>query len=463
MTGANSAVGLRSMPVAKLFLDEVDGYPLDLDGEGSPIELAKARTRTFSKRKVFIVSTPTIEGRSAIEREFITTDQRYYQVPCPHCGGMQKLEFEQLKWQKGEPESVRYQCVHCEELIEERFKTDMLANGSWVADHPENYDGKKVGYHINSLYSPLGWYSWGDIVQEWEAAQGDSNKLRTFFNTILGKTWAEQGEAPEWQQLYNRREEYRIGSAPKEVCFITAGVDVQRDRIEIEIVGWGKGKRSWSIDYRVIHGLTAERKVWDELAKVVNEHIATEDGEALPITRMAVDTGYNTQYVYDFCRRFDQTRVIPIKGMPNQGVIISPPRAVDVTTSGKKLGTMRIWPVGVSLVKSELYGYLRLHVDEDGTVPPGYCHFPQYHVEYFKGLTAEQLEFRLVRGFKKFEWVKKYDRNEPLDCRVYARAAAAAVGLDRMSDDHFDQIRRPIQVEQRAGAEKKKRSSFWDR
>jgi phage terminase large subunit GpA-like protein len=156
MTGANSAVGLRSMPVRYLFLDEVDGYPLDVEGEGDAISLAEARTRTFARRKIFIVSTPTISGASAIEREYEASDQRRYFVPCPHCSHRQWLRFEQLRWDKGQPETAAYICESCDTAIAEHHKTWMLEHGEWRAMITDGA-GKTAGFHLSSLYSPVGW------------------------------------------------------------------------------------------------------------------------------------------------------------------------------------------------------------------------------------------------------------------------------------------------------------------
>ena len=462
MTGANSAVGLRSMPVRDLFLDEVDGYPLDLDGEGSPIDLARARTRTFARKKIFIVSTPTIEGQSAVEREFTLTDQRQFHVPCPHCGSMQPLVWDQLRWEKGKPETTRYHCADCDDAIEERHKTAMLANGCWVAQAPQNSSSHKVGYHINSLYSPFGWYSWEQSVRDYEDSENDENKLRTFTNTVLGETWKQKGDAPEWQKIYNRRETYSLNSVPAEVAFLTAGVDIQKDRIELEVVGWCKGKRTYSIDYRVLVGETDKPEVWEKLSDLIGENWTRSDGLVMPLRMVAIDTGYNTQHVYSFCRKFDATKVIPVKGSETQATMITPPRVVDTNWQGKRAGTIKLWSVGVNLAKSELYGWLRLDLREDGTVPNGYCHFPQHAPEFFKGITAEQIEFKLVRGFRKYMWVKKYERNEPLDCRVYARAAAAVVGIDRFEDVHWEQIMQSYDRKTEEQQPKRKsRTGFW--
>ncbi|HRH76751.1 MAG TPA: phage terminase large subunit family protein, partial [Cellvibrionaceae bacterium] len=216
MTGANSAVGLRSMPVRYLFLDEVDGYPLDVEGEGDAISLAEARTRTFSRRKIFIVSTPTIAGASAIEREYEASDQRRYCVPCPHCSHRQWLKFDRLRWHSGEPQTAHYLCESCEEPIAEHHKTWMLEQGEWRAT--VSTQGKTAGFHLSSLYSPVGWRSWADIAAAWESAvnkqSGSSAAIKTFKNTELGETWVEDGEVPDWQRLLERREDYPLGTIP---------------------------------------------------------------------------------------------------------------------------------------------------------------------------------------------------------------------------------------------------------
>ncbi|MFP1646799.1 terminase gpA endonuclease subunit, partial [Pontitalea aquivivens] len=185
LTGANSAVGLRSTPARYIFLDEVDAYPASADEEGDPVSLAEARSLTFShRRKVFLVSTPTIRGLSRIEREYEASDQRRYHVPCPHCGQEQWLKFERLRWDKGRPETASYHCETCERPIAEHHKTRMLEQGAWRAT-AEAADPLTVGYHLSALYSPLGGLSWARIARAWEAALGNDEAMRAFRNTIL--------------------------------------------------------------------------------------------------------------------------------------------------------------------------------------------------------------------------------------------------------------------------------------
>lgn len=464
MVGANAGAGLRSTPVRYLLLDEVDSYPSDVEGEGDPIELAKARTRTFARRKLAIGSTPTIEGQSRIQIAYGETDQRVYMVPCPECGTAQQLVWDQMRWETGKPETARYECAHCGHLIEERRKTAMLASGFWQATQPSKASPIKVGYHISSLYSPIGWYSWREAVADYEKAQGKAMQMKVFMNTVLGMCYTEEGEAPQWENLYNRRERYTQGEVPDDVVFLTIGVDVQRNRIEYEVVGWCRRKISYSIEYRVISGDTASPAPWAELDKVVNATWYKANGTGMRMMLMAIDTGYNTSHVYDFCRRYDYTRVIAIKGSDNLGAIISNPKAVETTIAGKKIGKVRVFSVGVSIVKSELYGWLRQQLPAEGPAPDGYCHFPEYDQTYFRGLAAEQLQVKMVGGRPKYVWVKKYERNEPLDCRVYARAAAAQLGMDRWQQADWDLLDGTAQQQPaEAPAPQRRRSGFWDR
>jgi phage terminase large subunit GpA-like protein len=441
MTGANSAVGLRSMAARYLFLDEVDGYPGDVDGEGDPINLALARTRTFSRRKVFLVSTPKITGMSRIEAAYEESDKRLYFVPCPTCREFQVLKFPQLRWPKGGPEEAVYVCAHCGQEIHNHQKQWMLPRGAWRAT--AKGDGKTAGFHLSSLYSPVGWFSWGEAAKQFEQAQKNPSLLQVFVNTVLGDTWTLLGEAPDWKKLYDRREQYKIGLVPRGGIFITAGADVQRDRIEVEVVAWGRGKVSWSIDYRVFEGDTARTQVWEKLTGLLNETFTTTNNLELPIIQMAVDSGYATNEVYEWARR-QGNRVLVVKGDSRAPAIIGSASPIEVGPLGVKLKRgVKVWPVNSGMAKEELYRWLRLErpTDEDleqgVPFPPGYCHFPRYSEEYFRQVTAEQLVAKLVKGYRKLEWQKMRERNEALDCRVYARAAAARVGLDRFQEKHW--------------------------
>ncbi len=459
MAGANSAAGLRSMPVRYLFLDEVDAYPGDVDGEGDPIHLAIKRTDTFPRRKIFITSTPNVAGLSRIAREFENSTQEYYHVPCPFCGVKQQLEFKQLRWPEGKPELAKYHCIDCGKAIGEEHKTQMLEHGDWVAKNP---DAEIVGFHLSGLYSPVGWYGWGKLAGDWLKAQKDERLLKIFINTVLGEVWQPRGESPEWERLYSRREDYPIGRMPDEALMVTAGVDVQRDRIELEFVSWAADKQNWSLDYVVLDGDTARPDVWKKLTEQLNREFISAHGEVFHVNRMAIDSGFATTEVYAWARQQPAEKVMVIKGVQRGGMVLGAPEAVDVTLIGKKAKFgIKVWPLAVSQLKSELYGHLRLEVEPDGSFPPCYCHFPKHAPEYFKQLTSERLVQKVVRGVPRMEWTLPGGmRNEVLDCRVYARAAAIACGLDRIAAMQAGSDQRPVTNDQQHRQQSPKQNSW---
>lgn len=439
MTGANSAVGLRSMAARYLFLDEVDAYPGDVDGEGDPIQLATARTRTFARRKLFLASTPKIAGLSRIEAAFETSDQRSYWVPCPACDAMQTLKFAQVTWPKGKPEEAAYVCEHCRARIENHQKHWMLERGEWRPGAAG--DGKTAGFHLSSLYSPVGWFGWPEAAVMFEKAQSNPTLLQVFVNTVLGETWTQMAEAPDWQRLYDRREDYRLGVVPLGGLFLVAGCDVQRDRLEVQVTAYGRGRENWLVDYAVIDGDTSMLEVWDRLTDLLNRVYPHEAGVELGIVKMAVDSGYATQQVYSWVRRQGPGRVLATKGYETGTAPIGQPTAVDVMVTGKRSKRgIKVWPVATGMLKSEFYGWLKLErptVESGQPFPPAYCHFPQLQEEFFRQLTAEQLVPRVVKGYRKLEWVKTRERNEALDTFVLGRAAAAQFGMDRFTERHW--------------------------
>lgn len=467
LTGANSAVGLRSMPARWVFLDEVDAYPGDVDGEGDPIALAEARTVSFGHRaKMFLVSTPTIRGISRIEREFLASDQRRYHVPCPHCGGLQWLKFERLRWPKGLPAMARYICEHCEEPIEERHKTAFMdpANGArWIATAPPEQVAAAeaagiAGFHISALYSPLGWQTWEEIARLWESAQGNDAALKAVKNTVLGETWAERGEAPDWERLYERRGPHRLGEVPEGVLVLTAGADVQRDRVEVDVWGWGRGLRSWLVEHIVIEGEIGTEPVRQALSELLLRSWRHPSGSGLPISRLAIDSGdgATTDAVYSWVRSQSRDRVMAVKGVHGAGISspVDGPKWVEVSERGRKIRRgVQLWTVQVGFFKSETYRFLRLAQPTDEELeagrgwPAGYLHIPRgITAEWVRQLTAEQLvTVRTRAGYMKSEWQQLRDRNEALDCRVYARAAAWNMGLDRYDEPLWEQ--RELQFE----------------
>jgi len=457
LTGANSATGLRSMPARYVFLDEVDAYPASADEEGDPVTLAEARTTTFAhRRKVFMVSTPTIRGLSRIEREFEASDQRRYFVPCPHCGHRQWLQFERLRWAKGRPETATYHCEGCERPIAEHHKTEMLARGEWRSTSVAT-DPTAIGFHLSALYSPIGWKSWEQIARDWLAAQGSDEMLRAARNTLLGETWIESGEAPEWQRLADRRIAFPA-QIPAGGLFLTAGADVQKDRIEVDVWAWGRGLESWLVDHIVIPGGPDDPACWDRLTALLGQTWAHENGAFMTLAKLAIDTGYESAAVYAWARKQGIAQVAPVKGLEgfNRATPVSGPTFVDATVNGRKLKRgARLWTVATATFKAETYRYLRIErpTGEDIALgaphPAGTIHLPDWaDSEWLKQLVAEQLvTIRDRRGYARQEWQKLRERNEALDTRVYARAAAWILGADRFDERMWRQLEKQAGVE----------------
>lgn len=457
IAGANSAADLRSMPCKYIFADEIDGYPFDVDGEGDPLALADKRASNFPRRKKFKTSTPTTKGFSRVEQAFLATDQRYYHVPCPHCGEHQVLRWANLRWRREpehQPDTAHYVCAHCGAEIAEHNKTAMLAAGRWVPTATGN--GKRVGFHLSTLYSPLGWESWSSLVRQFVEAKhaldaGDDTKMKTFVNTCLAETWEEQGDQVKSDGLRGRAEKYALRTVPVGGLVLTMAVDVQGNRLEYKIKAWGRLEESWTIDYAALYGDPAEtgpNSVWNELRRIITSPLKHAAGNELRIRACAIDSGgHHTHEVYQFCRSARHLNVFAVKGISQPGrPILGKPTVVDVNTRGEKIKKgAQLWLIGTDTAKSLIYG--RLKVEDEG---PGCMHFShELPADYYEQLTSERLVTRYVKGRPRLEWVKPSGRrNEVLDLEVYAIAAAHKLGLNRYRVTDWDALERQVQPAQ---------------
>lgn len=448
LVGANSAAGFSMLSRRLLWLDEVDRMPPSAGDEGDPVALAVTRTKTFWNRKILAGSTPTIAGASRIAELFEAGDRRRRYWPCPHCGYMDFLAFSPksdrghiMRWPDGRPAAACFECRGNGCVMEETHKRDMDEAGEWRPDAPFAHH---ASFSIWSAYSTSPNAGWGQIATEFRDAKLGPEKLRVFVNTTLGETWQERGEAPDWERLYRRREPYQIGTVPEGVIVLTCGVDVQKDRLVPEVVGWGANKESWSIEASEIHGdtalMTGAGSPWVKLDALLDRTFPGAAGRVFTISMMAVDGGWqtaaaNTQVVYAWGRQHSRSRVMVTKGVSGARALVEAATSVDVTIGGKRIQRgYRVWPIGVDVAKGELYGWLRLELAEDGA-PPGYCHFPEHPAEFFKQLTAEQLMTVVNRRTRrsKLEWQQLPNRqNHGLDARVLARVAVAVLGIDRL-------------------------------
>ena len=419
LTGSNSATGVKSMPIRWLFCDEVDEYPGDVDGQGDPIALAEKRTTgpTYSRRKIFLVSTPTVKGLSRIEREFLASDQRRYFVPCPHCGHMDWMRWENLRWDEGKPKTAKLACVSCGELIEERFKREMLAGGQWRPTAESSCE--TLGYHLSSLYSPLGWFPWSAAVSEFIAAKEDPMRLKNWVNQVLGETWEERGETVEPGSLLARAERYEA-EVPHGVGVLVASVDVQGDRLECAVKGYGAGEESWLIAFNQFHGDPVREAVWHDLDQFLGQRFSHESGQKVPISCVAIDSGgHHSEQVYRFCKARVGRRVFAVRGGSEKGKPVVGRPTVNNRYRAK------LFTLCVDTAKETVYSRLRI-----GAPGPGYCHMPEWiDEEYVEQLTAEKALWKWTKGRGTVrEWIKTRERNEALDLEVYCLAALYMLG-----------------------------------
>jgi phage terminase large subunit GpA-like protein len=420
MVGANAAADLRSTAVRYLFLDEVDAFPVDVEEEGDPVALAVQRTVSYrGRRKILMVSTPTIAGVSRIEKAYAETDQRKFFVPCPHCGEHQVITWPHIQWPEGAPRRAAFVCAACGAVSDERAKPAMLAAGEWRPTAAG--DGRSAGFHLPSLLSAF--EPWGEIAADFVAAKADPTRLKSWVNLKLGEAFEDRDTAPLAVDLLAARSEPFGAELPEGVAVITAGVDTQDDRLELEIVGWGRGEESWSLDYRILHGDPAKPDVWEALDRLLTGRWRHPKAVTdLRVAATAIDSGgHRTGPVMAFSGARLARRVWAIKGRGGAGIAPWPRRP----PKPKRQGLAPIHVIGVDGLKSTLMARLRL----EAAAGPGVCHFPDDRDhDWFAGLLAERAVRKWKGGVARIEWVPDPGvRNEPLDARVYASAALAGL------------------------------------
>ncbi len=423
LAGANSPASLASRPVRIVLADEVDRYPASAGTEGDPVSLAVARTKTFWNRKIMLTSTPTIANSSRIERAWQESDQRKFLVPCPHCGEYQTLDWDRVVYEDDKPETAAFACRGCGTIIDEAEKPAMLRAGRWEAAAESR---GIAGFHLNELYSP--WRSWSDVVSDYLRAKGKPELYKTWLNTSMGLPWEDRdGDLLSSDALQSRRESWRETMLPGETVLLTAGVDVQNDRLEGVLLGWTSSGQCLVVTRRVFEGPPAFRQVWDTLDAWLMDQRYTETGGTLNIAATCIDSGgHHTQAVYEFATARHGRNVFAIKG-------VAGPKPIwpDRSSTSKKHRGSKVWTVGVDTVKDTLRA--RLAVAEG----PGRVRFSgELSPEFFQQLTVERRVVKYDRrGRPVRSWVKPSGaRNEAWDCTVYGMAALEGLRRTRRVD-----------------------------
>ena len=413
IAGANSPAGLASRPIRYLLLDEIDRYPLSAGAEGSPIKLSEKRTRRFWNRKILKVSSPTFEN-IGIHAEYGRSDKRQWQLKCPDCGELQFPRLKHLTWEKkpdGKLENVLYACEHCGVSHSEDEEYAIKYSGRWVTTEPGA--GKPKGFWKNQISSLF--ITWRETIQEWLASQSDTENRQTFINTALAEPYIVKGESVDSDELYHMREHYPA-QVPDGVQVLTAWFDVQKDRIEGEIMGWGLGEESWSIEYIRLYGNPLLPDIWNSLSEIIKAEYPGNDGALYPIRKVGVDCGYLTDEVYKFSRAQGRTWVLPTKGHKDRGRQIQEfPRKPD-----QRSRIYRVM-VGTDTAKEVIYSRFESTIMAESPGGPGYCHFPikeGYDKTYFKQATAEEKIKKYRHGVAYYEFDAKKRRNEVLDTKV---------------------------------------------
>lgn len=436
-----------------MLFDEIDKYPLNVGageggagGEGDPIAVAWGRATTYGRRaKKITACSPTVEGRSRIEQEYLKSDQREFYQRCPHCNHAEVMDWDKHvdipkdKHGRYLPNEAVIRCRECATVWSEGDRHKSIRNGFWRAKYPERKHHH--GYRVSAFASPF--TPLVMLAHEWVGAIDNPEQMKAFINTRMAKTWREVGEAPDWERLYERREPGMIGKVPDWALMITAGIDVQKDYLIYEVVAWGRKKRNFSIDIGVIEGKISEDATKEQLSNFLETRYKNAHGVDMPIELALIDSSNDTAEVYAAVASIGTPRLRAIKGVDSLNTYYGTPKPVTLNINGERRAAgIKMWPVGVSVIKEQFYKWLMLRRPTDEQLaegaqwPTGYCHFPEWDEDYFKQITAEILvERKDNKGFVKSVWERVRDHNHYLDCRVYARAGAAMLGIDRMGQD----------------------------
>ncbi|WP_277657207.1 phage terminase large subunit family protein [Seleniivibrio woodruffii] len=424
--GAGSPGRARAQTFRFVHKPDLDGWPQTAGKEGDPSKLYDKRQTVFGRwKKTYEESTVTENSRIAASYE--DSDQREFHVPCPHCGELQTLEFERLHYEvgvSGRVGNVYYKCKN-ECVVQEYHKPKMLENGVWIANNPGH---PTAGFYIHAMYLPLGFDGWSVLAQEYVDAEkkegrGDERDMRVFYETRLGKNYEKRVEKAKWETLYERREIYGA-KVPNGVGVLTAGVDVQGNRVEVYVWGWGAEEESWLIGFYVFMGNPVETDVLDLVDNFLARTFTHESGAEMPLTCTFVDSGDESAVVYSFCQGKEHRGIYPVKGENQYGC-----PAVRRSKNSSVEGVV-LFRIGTDTLKHTIMN--QLAIAEPGR---GYIHFPyEIDPECLKQICAEGFNLHTSRsGALVRTWTKLRSRNEALDCRVYAQGAfyfVRSLGID---------------------------------
>lgn len=416
--GSNSPSGLSSRPARYLMADEISQY--EETKQGDALGIIEKRTLQFSNKKRFFCSTPTFP-KMGIVKELDDCDIIYeWHLPCDVCGAFQYPVYQDLVWPTGKPEEAKYHCRACDHAHDLNDDYRIKKSGTWVVAKDENGNDrdngrrKRVGFKMNQFGSPLA--KWDETIDEVLKAGSDPGRLKQVVNTVFAEPWIEKGETLESDELYNRREIYEA-EVPSRVVAITSFTDIQKNRVETSVYGWGAGEECWLIEHNIIHGRTEgslysdEDAVWGRLSKQLRKIYKKSNGALIDISLSGIDCGYATDEAITFCKQNGAHRFIATLGRAKRA---GQPIA-DVPNDPDKKHNIYRTIINVDDAKSTMKS--RLEMSDIG---PGYVHFPLIESltkSFFKQFEGEELRHKMVKGVKTFYWHTS-GRNEAIDCYV---------------------------------------------
>lgn len=461
--GSNSSGQAASRSVSIVLADEVDRFSVSSISksgvyEGDPLSLVIVRQKNRFFKKAIFTSTPTVKGKSRIEKSFLSSDQRLYYLPAPCCGEFQFLHWEQFVLIKNslgiyEPELTVFECRKCKERIQESPIKKIIPEGVWVKENPKVIS--HAGFHINEFYSP--WSPWPAIIEDYLLKKDNPDEMRVWWNTSLGRTYSLPANvAPSWKRLYKRAEDYQPKKVPLKGLVLYAGADVQGDRIEVTVRAFNRFE-SWVVTHEILIAENSKGEkstindlnVWKKLDRLLDREWIHESGMKLKIAKMAIDAGHKPLLVYNFIRSRRGRNVVAVRGSTTSPIVaILPPKKIDVNRKGKATKNgIYLWNLGTEVLKEDLFGRLNLFEpteEEKKTIgyPRGYIHMPQLGEKYFRGICSEKCEESINNKTRKitYTWVKTYKDNEPLDCLLYSEAAFKIDGGDHWSEQTWKQL-----------------------
>jgi phage terminase large subunit GpA-like protein len=414
LVSARSPRNLRARTARVLILDEVDGFEASSGDEGDPVSLAIKRTMTYIDRKIVMGSTPVDAETSRICAAYAESDQRVCECQCPSCGDRHEIRWADIHWPEGQPEAAFWACPTCGGVVEESGKAAFVAAGKWRATRPD-VKGHH-GYRLSALISTLPNAAWGRLAAEFLIAKRSPDTLKPFVNTVLGEAWRDDSEGLDDADLISRVEPINLDSIPHEVLALTAGVDVQGDRLEMVTLGWTADGAALVLAHEIAWGNPLDPTVWIELDDLLLRRFPHPQGGTLTFDAVLIDSGDGgtTDAVYAFCRPRIGRKVFALKGM---GGFNRPAVTVSVQKSG-----IRLQVVGVDAVKAQIIAR---------APTPMMRYSDSLGADWFGQFTAERIQVRYSRGVPVKQFVRISGRRaEALDCVTYAFAARQVFHLD---------------------------------